>query len=168
MKQYSLAVLIITYSWIDVNCTNCAMMRHWGSAIMVVSKEWNKDAHQWSLVGFIFFLQVFIVLAALLFGGAGYEIYIFLKTQRKHWHITTKIIVDNSPIYELLSVFTNGNMTTPQKKEVLKMRWKSIPHKQLHQKSYTMCLTLGTTPGVFFYPVGSRNEWTGWFMKGRK
>ena len=81
MKQYSLAVLIITYSWIDVNCTNCAMMRHWGSAIMVVSKEWNKDAHQWSLVGFIFFLQVFIVLAALLFEGAGYEIYIFLKTQ---------------------------------------------------------------------------------------
>ena len=27
------------------------------------------------------FLQVFIVLAALLFGGAGYEIYVFLKAK---------------------------------------------------------------------------------------
>ena len=32
--------------------------------------------------GFYFFLQVFIVLAALLFGGAGYEIYVFLKTKK--------------------------------------------------------------------------------------
>ena len=28
MKQRRLAVLIITYSWVDVNCTKCAMMRH--------------------------------------------------------------------------------------------------------------------------------------------
>ena len=38
------------------------------------------------------------------------------------------------------------------------MTWKSIPHKQLNQKSYTMCLTLGITPGVFFYPEGSTDE----------
>ena len=39
---------------------------------MPISEVW------WVL---FFFLQVFVVLAALLFGGAGYEIYVFLKAK---------------------------------------------------------------------------------------